>query len=159
MKTDSAKAWSILYLLVRTSLGLVFLWASWDKILCPDKFAAIIANYDILPAATINLAALVLPWIEMICGVLLLVGRLIPGAVLVLNTLLVVFILATSFNLYRGLDVDCGCFSVAPGTGGKTILNLVRNGLLLAAGIWLFFYAAGHLRADRSTDVSTRGAR
>lgn len=159
MRTRSSKIWSLLYFLVRTSLGLVFVWASWDKILYPDRFATIIANYDLLPSATINLAALVLPWIELVCGVLLLVGRMVPGAVFVVNTLLFVFILATGFNLYRGLDVNCGCFSVAPDAGGETLLNLLRNGLLLTGGVWLFFYGAGHMQADRPTGLPSSGAR
>jgi len=143
VETSPTKAWQILYLLVRTGLGAVFLWASWDKILHPDKFATVIANYDILPTAAINLAALGLPWIELVCGLLLLVGRMVPGATFIINTLLVIFILATSFNLYRGLDVTCGCFSVAPDAEGITRFNLVRNGFLLIAGIWLFIQAAG----------------
>jgi len=130
-------------LLVRSCLGIVFLWASWDKIAHPDEFAAIIINYDILPAAAVNMTALVLPWIELICGLLLLTGRLVPGAALTIDTLLIVFILATAFNLYRGLDINCGCFSVAPGAGNETIFNLVRDSLLLAAGIWLLIYTAG----------------
>jgi len=143
------KVLRMLHLLVRTGLGVVFIWASWDKILYPDKFAVIIANYDILPEAAINLAALVLPWVEMVCGILLLVGRMVPGATFIINTLLFIFILAAGFNLYRGLDVTCGCFSVAPDAGGQTRLNLIRNCFLLAAGIWLFFQAAGSPQTDQ----------
>lgn len=149
MKTSPTKALQILYLLVRTGLGAVFLWASWDKILYPDKFATIIANYNILPDVAINLAALILPWVEMTCGLLLLVGRMVPGAALIINTLLLIFILATGYNLYRGLDVTCGCFSVVPDTGGHTRLNLIRNSFLLIAGIWLFFQAAGSRQTDQ----------
>lgn len=149
MKTSPKKAWQFVYLLVRTGLGAVFLWASWDKVLYPEKFATIIANYDILPAAAINLAALVLPWIELVCGLLLLGGWMVPGAIFIINTLLVIFILSTGFNLYRGLDVTCGCFTVAPDAGGATRLNLVRNGFLLIAGIWLFIQAAGNRQTDQ----------
>jgi putative oxidoreductase len=127
-----------LYLLVRTTLGLTFLWASVDKILNPAEFAGIIMNYDILPPDTVNLAAVVLPWFELICGLLLVLGRLVPGATLSIVILLFTFMLATGFSLYRGLDINCGCFSVSPDAKENAVLNLARNSLLLAAGAWLF---------------------
>ena len=142
MKTSPYTVPHIACLLVRTGLGIVFIWASWDKIGHPGEFASIIDNYRILPAATVNLTALVLPWIEFICGLLLLSGRLVPGAALTIDLLLLIFILATGFNLYRGVDVNCGCFSVSPDAGGETALNLVRNSLLLASGLWLLIYTA-----------------
>ena len=142
MVAPHIKPASLVYTVMRTGLGIVFIWASWDKILYPDKFAAIVANYDILPVAAVNLAALVLPWIELLCGLLLLGGRLVPGAALTINILLVVFILATAYNLYRGLDINCGCFSVAPAAKGQTVVNLVRNGFLLTVGIWLLLGSA-----------------
>ena len=116
------------------------MWASWDKILHPGEFAVIVSNYNLLPDAAVHGVALVLPWIELLCGLLLLGGRLVSGAVLTLDALLLIFILATGFNLYRGLDINCGCFSVSPDAGGEAKLNLVRNSLMLAAGLWLFFH-------------------
>jgi len=138
----SPKSLHRIHLLVRTGLGAVFIWASWDKIWHPVEFAAIVSNYNILPDAAVNMAALVLPWIELVCGLLLLGGRLVPGAVFLLDGLLLIFILAGGFNLYRGLDINCGCFSVSPDAGGAARFNLVRNSLLLSAGIWLLIYTA-----------------
>ncbi len=143
MKASAFSVPHIACLLVRTGLGIVFLWASWDKIGHPGEFASIIDNYRILPTAAVNLTALVLPWIEFICGLLLLSGRLVPGAVLTIDLLLFIFILATGFNLYRGLDINCGCFSVSPDAESENALNLVRNSLMLAAGLWLLIYTAG----------------
>ncbi len=132
-----------LYLLVRVSLGLTFLWASWGKIRHPAEFASLLMNYDILPVAAVNMMALILPWIELICGLSLLGGRFVSGAVLTISVLLFIFLLAAGFNLYRGLDVDCGCFSVSPDVQGSSVLNLVRNCLLLAASLWLYFFNSG----------------
>lgn len=145
-----------LYLLVRTTLGLTFLWASMDKILNPAEFAGIIMNYDILPPDTVNLAAVVLPWFELICGLFLVTGRLVPGAALSIVILLFTFILATGFSLYRGLDISCGCFSVSPDAKENAALNLARNGLLLAAGAWLF--AVELTRATRDQKRPPDGA-
>jgi tRNA-dihydrouridine synthase len=34
-----------------------------------------------------------------------------PGAVIGVNLLMVTFLSAIAFNLARGLDINCGCFS------------------------------------------------
>ena len=88
MKTSAYTVPHMASLLVRTGLGLVFLWASWDKIGHPAEFASIIDNYRILPAAAVNPVAVMLPWVEFICALLLLSGRLVPGAVLTIDLLL-----------------------------------------------------------------------
>ena len=140
MKGTSFTVSRVSALLIRTGLGIVFLWASWDKIIHPAAFAEIIENYQILPVTLVPLVAIALPWIEFVCGLLLLSGRLVPGAALTVALLLLIFTLATGFNLYRGLDVDCGCFSVAPQSEHSTAMTLARSGLLLAAGIWLVIH-------------------
>ncbi len=131
------------YLLVRTGLGLIFIWASWDKLLNPADFAVIVDNYDILPRGAVNAVALILPWVECLCGLLLLCGRLVPGAVLTVDLLLIVFLLAAGLNYFRGLDVNCGCFSMSPDAGRNAAISFVRNFGLLAAGLWLFWIEAG----------------
>jgi uncharacterized membrane protein YphA (DoxX/SURF4 family) len=63
----------------RVVLGAVFIFASVDKILHPDAFAVIIKNYQILPVKLISLAAVVLPWLELILGISLIAGVWLPG--------------------------------------------------------------------------------
>ena len=147
MQNVSFTSPGITALLIRTGLGIVFVWASGDKIIQPAAFAEIIKNYQILPASVVPPVAIVLPWIEGLCGLLLISGRLVPGATLVVNLMLFVFILLTGLNLYRGLDINCGCFSVSPDTNRETTWNIVRNSLLLATSSWLLIYTA-----DRSDD-------
>lgn len=51
------------YHAARLFMGGVFLYASFDKILHPAAFAEAVYNYQILPDAAVNLAALTLPWL------------------------------------------------------------------------------------------------
>ena len=53
-------------------VGLVFVAASLYKIASPAEFARIIDNYRILPGIMVNLAAVVMPWLELFAGALLL---------------------------------------------------------------------------------------
>ena len=63
-----------IYTVMRILIGVIFVWASWDKMLNPDGFARIIENYQILPDSFIAPTALLLPWVEALCGVLLISG-------------------------------------------------------------------------------------
>jgi len=126
----------LLLFLLRLFLGLIFIYASWDKILHPQQFAQAIDNYKILPPTLINLFAIVLPWIELIAGLLLILGIYTRGSALIITALLIIFILAGVSGVYRNLDISCGCFNTAEGrkVGLKLILE---DSSLLLASIWV----------------------
>lgn len=126
---------NMIHIGLRTILGAIFIWASWDKILSPRDFAQIISNYQLVPDALVPAAAVLLPWTEAVCGLCLITGIGTGGAALIVNTLLMVFIGALSLNLYRGLDVNCGCFSVQASAPGSTPLEIARDAAILAVGL------------------------
>lgn len=137
-------AW--LPLAARLFLGAVFLYASADKLFFPADFARAVYNYQILPDSLINLTALILPWLEFLLGLCLITGVWLPGALLWSNSLLWAFFLALLFNHYRGLDVDCGCFSsrLNPAVPPPTAWYMARDPFfLLVAGYLLFRQLAG----------------
>jgi uncharacterized membrane protein YphA (DoxX/SURF4 family) len=123
---------NILETAARILLGAVFIYASWDKILNPAGFAEAIGNYQILPPALVNGAALLLPWIEMVCGICLICGRLVCGSALLAVGLFIVFIGALAYSAYRGLDIQCGCFSLDNSANSNLYLDLFRDLVLLA---------------------------
>lgn len=125
------------YTIIRVLFGLLFIWASWDKILDPAAFARVIYNYRVLPDLLIHPAAIILPWLEMGCGVLLVVGRMTGGSLIILNSLLLIFGAVLGLSLYRGLDIECGCFSL--GSKGEKVAwqTLTRDAVLLGLGLSL----------------------
>ncbi|UCF92344.1 MAG: DoxX family membrane protein [Desulfobacterales bacterium] len=149
-----------LYLGGRIFLGIVFLWASWSKIYDPQGFARILQNYQILPQALVNPAAVLLPWTEALCGLLLISGYLVRGSSLIVNMLMLTFIAAFMINFYRGIDVSCGCFSVAVRQTRGTFWYLFRELLFLGTGVWVFCYSLkkDSLRRRSSVGVSGAGA-
>ena len=102
--------YDLIVLLLRIVLGGIFAYAGVIKIMDPVAFAGSIAAYKILPYFGNYLAAAILPWIEVICGVLLITGYRWRGAAVIILVLNVSFILALISTLVRGLDIDCGCF-------------------------------------------------
>ena len=127
-------------ILMRMTLGCVFIYASWHKIARPAEFAQAIANYRLLPQVMINPAALLLPWVELVCGVGLVSGLLRRGSALVISGLLLVFIAALVISLVRGLNIHCGCFSSGAGSGSNLYLDMALDVVLLAMAATTFIF-------------------
>src|SRR5438874_6607358 len=102
-------AWRIMDLVV----GGVFIYAGVVKAFQPVRFANDIDNYKILPWTVGVGLAFYLPWLEMLCGLALILRRLYLGGLSILTTLISVFIVATIAAKVRGLDITCGCFGHA----------------------------------------------
>ena len=133
------KSKSLLYILLRFFLGAVFIGSSWNKLIDPGGFSLVVENHQILPSFLVNLTAIILPWLELVCGVLLITGFKVMGSAFIIDMMLMVFIVMIVFNIFRGLDVSCGCFSNELVMTGNKWVSLARDLGLLAIGLWIFF--------------------
>jgi putative oxidoreductase len=122
----------------RLLLGAIFCYAGVVKALDVVAFAGSVANYQLLPYQLNFLVAAILPYVELAAGGLLLAGRGVRPAVLLVAGMNGVFIVALLSVILRGLDIDCGCFR--PGGEGHTSAQaaLLRDAgiMLLAAVTW-----------------------
>ena len=98
-----------LILLIRCLLGLVFVYASYDKILDPGKFARDIANYHIVPFGLENSIAIILPWLELLIGAGIILGIFLDGSVVLSGSFLILFIFMIFQAMMRGFNIECGC--------------------------------------------------
>jgi len=103
--------------LPRLILGLVFIFASYHKILDPASFSDNIHNFHLTPASVENIAGLVIPWLELILGVFLIFGVFLEGSTSLTIGLYIFFIIILSQAVIRGIDVHCGCFKTEAGAG------------------------------------------
>lgn len=128
-----------LNLVLRYVLGFVFVYAAIEKIAIPEEFAKAIMNYRILPLATVNLAAIVIPWIELLAGLGLIAGVSIRSNAVLILSMLVVFSIAIVIALVRGLDISCGCF----GTASASKVGWARLGedIAMIIGAWIVLNA------------------
>jgi putative oxidoreductase len=145
----------ILGLFLRVYVGGVFIYASMYKINYPTEFAETIAAYQLIPYWAINLTALILPWIELVAGVLLLLGIRTKSAAAVIGFLLLIFSLAILVTMVRGIPIGCGCFtSVDEPMGWRT---LVRDLMWLAMTLQVYLFPSA-LRAENRLFKSLREA-
>ena len=122
----------LLVMICRLVLGVVFIYASWDKLLDPAGFAQNIHHYRMVPYALLHPFAVFLPMLEMVVGVALILGIQLRGAALLTLLMNLMFIVALATALARGLDISCGCFHTDGGHAVGVSL-LVRDAFLALA--------------------------
>lgn len=130
----------MLGLLARVVLGGVLIAAGALKVTEPDVAARAVQAYQVLPydlAATVGHA---LPVVEIIVGLLLVVGLFTRVSAVVASLLMLAFLVGIGQAWARGLSIDCGCFGgggqVAPGQT-RYVSEIARDLGLLACGLWL----------------------
>ena len=110
----------------RFILGLVFLYASFGKILDPKAFAENLMAYQVFDSPPLlKYVAVTLPWIEWFCGVLLVLGVFVRSVSALTTMLLSVFLAGMISALSRGLEINCGCFGSPHETIGA--FSLLRD--------------------------------
>lgn len=142
--------------IARLVLGVVFVYQGWVKAnepTDPVAFAKLIRQYELLPDGAymiLNASAVCLPWIEIVAGVLLILGLMVRGSALTLFLLLTVF---TAAIVHRAIGIhgaeqipwcdikfDCGC-----GAGEQFVCSKVPQNV----GLWLLSVVAMFSRSRR----------
>jgi len=127
----------ILLFIAGLILGLVFLWSGISKLLHPEDFALAVYRYHLLPSPWVNLVALWIPVLEILCGVLVFVPGFRCAAVRMLIVLLVLFSIAIAYSIWNGNTMACGCFSTSVHTGSMSWSGLLKNiGLMVLAFVF-----------------------
>src|SRR5207237_10867151 len=85
---------NILWRIVGLIIGGIFIYAGVIKAMDPVGFANDIDNYKILPCPLTVRLAFYLPWLEILCGLVVIVGLLYRGVLLNLAMLIWMFLIA-----------------------------------------------------------------
>jgi uncharacterized membrane protein YphA (DoxX/SURF4 family) len=147
MKMENKNAFTLataFLVVARWALAAVFIYLGFEKALQPVEFLKLLRQFHVFETPwLLNFAAATLPWFEIICGLLLLLGVAVRGTALIVLGLLVPF---TVMVLLRALELrgasgvalcavkfDCGC-----GTGEVLACGkLAENALLIVLAIAL----------------------
>lgn len=137
-------------LLARLAIGIVFILMGWAKVQDPINFLKLMRQYRMMDEQTwyvfLNASAVIVPWLEIVCGVVLLAGVAVRPAGIISAGMLLAFtplILKRGLELYQadpsvglcGVNFDCGC-----GAGQVYLCSKIAEnvGLFLAALIVVF---------------------
>lgn len=145
-------------LFVRLFLAGVFGFAAYMKLRnepASQAFAESIQAFEIFDPKQhhhlVTLATFAVPWAEVLCGFLILVGLWTRAAAFTMMAALGVFMWAIYSVIARGMSVECGCFGDFSFPCGDTIgmCQLWRNGVLAALCLFLVIRGGGRASFDR----------
>ena len=148
--SGSTRALDLFAVLARWLLGVMFIYMGLNKALHPVDFLKLVRQYDLLHSYfLLNFVASTLPWFEVFCGLLLVLGVAVRGAAVMLVAMLVPFsvvVLQRALALQQtgglpfcAIKFDCGC-----GAGEVFICRkLAENFLLIALSVAILFWR-GH---------------
>ena len=141
-RIPGARAWiynPYLLLVFRLFLAAIFIYAAVQKIGKPLAFADEIHSYSIVDyGAPLYAMAIVLPWLELLCGLSLVAGVFVRGSaliLLVLNAMFLVVIAKRTVGIVHGgtpffeVYFDCGCGFGATYAWKKLLEDAVYFGL------------------------------
>jgi len=101
--------------LLRVLLGALLLWAAVSKLANPREFLESLDDYKLpLSHSLLQYAAIALPWVEFLCGLLLVANVWTKPALALSAALFFAFALATGQAWVRGVDLACGCLRLKP---------------------------------------------
>lgn len=136
----------LLLLAFRIILAAVFIYAALQKIGRPLMFADEIEMYRVIGyGPLLYLAAIILPWVELLCGFALLTGIFMRGAALILSAMNFAFIIVITYRTAGIMSAegtplsqvyfDCGCGFGATYAWKK----LIEDAILLVFSIVILF--------------------
>ena len=132
----------VIGLAARLILGVALIWAGAAKVTNPALSQLAVRAYKLLNYDVAGYVGLALPILEILVGLLLVVGLLTRWSALAGGLLMVAFIFGISWAWAHGYSIDCGCFG-----GGGTIAaaqtqypkEILRDVGFAACAAWLVF--------------------
>jgi uncharacterized membrane protein YphA (DoxX/SURF4 family) len=153
-------------LAARLLVGGVWIVAGALKLPDPASSVRAVRAYQLLPEAIVPAVGYALPVLEVVVGVMLVIGLLVRANAAVSAALFVAFIIGISAAWARGLQIDCGCFGGGgydPDATDKYPWEIARDLGLLFASLWLVWRPRSpwaldnRLLYDGSTDRTMTG--
>lgn len=125
-------------LVLRLYVGGFFLYASMSKIPYPAQFAEATASYRLVPYWLLNLGAVILPWLEFVCGLFLVIGFMSRASAILIGCMIVLFNIMVLINMAWGAPIGCGCYdTVGEPIGWKKI---AENVIMLLFTIQIYYF-------------------
>ncbi len=128
-------------LALRLALGGYFVHSGWEKIFEAGlaNFTRAVANYKIVQEPWDAVVAYTVPWVEIVCGLLIITGLWRRGASWALAGLVGFFAFGVGQAWVRNLNIACGCDGNPDGSPMNYTGKFVEFGLYWLA-IFLIWY-------------------
>jgi putative oxidoreductase len=125
---------------LRGCIGGVLVYSGFVKLQNPLGFLDAVYNFGLVSPAGGLVAAVFVPWAELVVGLCLLTGTMAESAFLLSMLLGTLFVMVQAHAIHEGLRIDCGCFGSSPAHQ-----HLIGAGTLTRACLFLLGSIAGVL--------------
>ena len=140
----------------RLVLGGAFIYAGFSKLLLPNthlwpmfvlkfslsmnlsSFAQQVESYKMISPEASQVVAHTLPFVEIVLGLLLLIGWRLRVWSTAITVIMVGFLGAVTRAYLLHMDIDCGCFGIPEKLTGMTV---VRDGVFTALALLMTIFA------------------
>jgi len=130
----------------RLILAAIFLTSSYGKLVDIERYSVdAVYNFAILPMWLARPFGLVMPFIELLCGLGLLFGVLTRLSALGIGLMSLAFFIAKAMVLSQGRSINCGCFGAVIDTLASVTIFMDIPVMLLAVAV--LFSASRHWAA------------
>ena len=147
-------------LVCRLTLGGVLFVAGYLKVDKLEISQMAVRSYELLPIPLANFLGVVLPFFEVVIGLLLILGAATRIMAALGGFTMFIFIIAIAQAWARGLNIDCGCFggggTVAPGET-RYLQEILRDAGLVAMALFLLRYPVTKFSIDKAPKQSNAG--
>ncbi|MCK5077568.1 MAG: hypothetical protein KAR38_14395, partial [Calditrichia bacterium] len=124
--------------IIPAALGLMWLISSYDKLLNVEGFYWILYNYRAFPDEIQGAGALCFPVFEVLLGLTLIFRYRLKSGYLITAVIMIFFIILLSITYMRGIDLNCGCFSIGQ-NNSNLIFRIIEDLIILVVAIVGFF--------------------
>lgn len=136
------------YRLVKFCLGGIFVFSGLVKLANPKKFAKTISAFDLVPEILLPPVAIGLPALELLAGLGLIFN--VWGSLSAVFGMLIMFIIVLWFGILKGLDIDCGCFSIEELKDHASLRDAFHRDLVMVGAV-LYLYTVRLLRSNQQS--------
>jgi hypothetical protein len=122
---------------LRVIIGAVLLASGVEKLISPwQNFLYVIQAYNMLPSSVEKIAALTVPWVELIVGLFMVLGLWLNWSLKGALVLFASFVIIVGQALLRHLPIDqCGCFGESIHISPQVII--VFDSVVVLSLFWL----------------------
>ncbi|MEV4898089.1 MauE/DoxX family redox-associated membrane protein [Nonomuraea sp. NPDC050547] len=143
----------------RLVLGVVLIVAGGLKIGNPSDSVVAVKAYQLLPESLATIVGYALPIVEIIIGILLVIGLMTRVVAVVGALLMLAFVFGIAWAWAKGYKIDCGCF----GGGGELkkgqeptyLIDILRDFGLVVLGVWAARFPPGRFALDGALGLHT----
>ena len=134
----------------RQILGITLIVAGAIKLPWPEASVQAVRAYQLLPFEITRPVGYVLPVLELVIGLLLVIGLFTRLAGWIGAAVMAAFIVGIAWVWANGISIDCGCFGGGEVEDGFAAYpwEIARDVGLLACGVWAAIFPRSPLSVD-----------